>query len=116
VPFEATVNRVPGSLFTLDPDGYIRNTFLLQITNNDPGEEPLEFQVSVEGIEGAEVTAPAVELASTEARTLPLVVRVPQDEGLGRTTDMRVRVVSSRGEIVIPTTFKTGAAVDSGTD
>ncbi len=116
VPFEATVNRVPGSLFTLDPDGYVRNTFLLQITSNDPGEDPVEFQVFVDGIPAAEVTTPAVVLASTETRTLPLVVRVPQDEGLGRTTEIQVRVVSPGGEIIIPTTFKTGGTVDSGTD
>jgi cytochrome c oxidase accessory protein FixG len=116
VPFEATVNRVPGSLFTLDPDGYVRNTFLLQITNNDPGEAPIEFQVFVDGIPSAEVTAPPVELASTEARTLPLVVRVAQDEMLDRTTNIQVRVVSPGGEIIIPTTFKTGGTVDSGRD
>jgi cytochrome c oxidase accessory protein FixG len=116
VPFEATVNRVPGSLFTLDPDGFVRNTFLLQVTNNDPGEESVEFQVFVDGIPSAEVTAPVFELASSEARTLPLVVRVPQDEGLGRTTDIQVRVVSSGGEIIVPTTFKTGGTGGSGTD
>ncbi len=116
VPFEATVNRVPGTLFTLDPDGYIRNTFLLQITNNAPGDERVQFRVFVEGIPGAEVSVPEVALASTEARTLPLVVRVPQDQELGRTTNIEVRVVSPGGEISIPTTFKTGATVDPGTD
>jgi cytochrome c oxidase accessory protein FixG len=115
LPFEATVNRVPGSLFTLDPDGFIRNTYLLKITNNKPGDAPVHFQVSVEGIPGAQVLAQDVELASTETRTLPLIVRVPQDQGLGRTTVIEVRVVSPDGEIDIPTTFKTGATIDAGT-
>jgi len=110
VPFEATVNRVPGSLFTLDPDGFIRNTYLLKVTNNKPGDAPVDFQVAVEGIPGAEVLAQDVRLASSETRTLPLIVRVPQDSGLGRTTPMEVRVVSPDGEISVPTTFKTGAA------
>jgi cytochrome c oxidase accessory protein FixG len=116
IPFEATVNRVPGSLFTVDPDGFIRNTYLLQITNNKPGDEPVDFQVSVEGIPDAEIIAQDVQLASTETRTLPLIVRVPQDQGLGRTTPLQVRVVTPEGEIIVPTTFKTGATVDSGTD
>jgi hypothetical protein len=110
------VNRVPGSLFTLDPDGLIRNTYLVQITNNKAGDIRVDFQVSVEGIPGAEVLALDVQLASTETRTLPLIVRVPQDLALGRTTLIEVRVVSPDGEISIPTTFKTGATVGAGTD
>ena len=116
LPFEATVNRVPGSLFTLDPDGFVRNTYLVQITNNKPGETPVSFQVSVEGIPGAEVLAQDVQLASSETRTLPLIVRVSQDQDVGRTVSIEVRVVSPDGEIRIPTTFKTGATVGAGTD
>jgi cytochrome c oxidase accessory protein FixG len=115
VPFEVTVNRVPGSLFTVDPDGFVRNTYLLQLTNNDSGETPVDFQVTVEGIEGAEVLAQDVSLGSSETRTLPLIVRVPVEGGLGRTTPIEVRVLSSIGEIVVPTTFKTGASDDQGT-
>jgi hypothetical protein len=70
----------------------------------------VDFQVAVEGIPGAEVFAQDVRLASSETRTLPLIVRVPQDSGLGRTTPMEVRVVSPDGEISVPMTFKTGAA------
>jgi len=116
LPFEATVNRVPGSLFTLDPDGFVRNTYLVQITNNKPGDTPVNFQVSVDGIPGAEVLAPDFQLASSETRTLPLIIRVSQDQDVGRTVSIEVRVVSPDGEIGIPTTFKTGATVDAGTD
>jgi cytochrome c oxidase accessory protein FixG len=115
VPFEATVNRAPGSLFTLDADGYVRNTFLLQITNNQVSDTPVGFQVSVTGLPDAEVLAQEVRLGPTETRMLPLVVRVPQDTGLGRTTPMEVRVTSPEGELLLSTTFKTGAAVgDTG--
>jgi cytochrome c oxidase accessory protein FixG len=110
VPFEATVNRVPGTLFTADSDGFIRNTYLLQIINNHPGDAPVRFEVVVEGIPDAEVIVSPVELASTEARTLPLIVRVSQDQEIGRTTALEVRVVSPHGEIGIPTTFMTGAS------
>jgi cytochrome c oxidase accessory protein FixG len=116
LPFEATVNRVPGSLFTLDPDGFVRNTYLVQITNNKPGDMPVDFQVSVEGIPGAQILAQNVSLGSSETRTLPLIVRVSQNQAMGRTTPIEVRVVSPDGEIGIQTTFKTGAAVDSGTE
>jgi cytochrome c oxidase accessory protein FixG len=116
IPFEATVNRVPGSLFTVDPDGFIRNTYFLQLTNNHPGDGAVEFQVFVDGLPAAEVLVQDVQLASSETRTLPLVVRVPQDEGLGRTTPMTVRVVTPEGELSVPTTFKTGASDDAGSD
>jgi cytochrome c oxidase accessory protein FixG len=114
VPFEATVNRAPGSLFTLDPDGYVRNTFLLQITNNQTTEAPMDYQISVEGLPDAEVLIQDVRLGSTETRTLPLIVRVPQSSDLGRTTPLDVRVISQNGELLLSTTFKTGAAVGIG--
>ncbi len=111
VDFEATVNRVPGSLFNVDADGYVRNTFLVQITNNQPGEDPLEFEISVEGLEGAEVLARPVVLASTETRVVPLVVRIPVEEGVERTTPLKVVIRSDAGELHLPTTFKTGASI-----
>lgn len=110
VPFEATVNRVPGSLFTLDLDGYVRNTFLVQITRNSASREPADFTITVEGMEGAQVLAQNVRLASTETRTLPLVVRVPQGSELRRSIPLRVRIQGPEGELVVPTTFMTGAS------
>jgi cytochrome c oxidase accessory protein FixG len=114
VPFEATVNRVPGSLFTVDPDGLVRNTYLLQITNNKSGTEAVEYAVSVEGLEGAEVLFRNVTLASNETRTLPLIVRMPQDGEMQRTLPMEVKVVSPDGELRVPTTFKSGTAIGGG--
>lgn len=114
VPFEATVNRVPGSLFTVDPDGFVRNTYLLQITNNKPGGEAVEYAVSVDGLDGAEVLFRNVTLDSNETRTLPLIVRLPQEEGMKRTIPMEVKVVSADGELRVPTTFKSGSAIGDG--
>jgi len=114
VPFEATVNRVPGSLFTLDPDGFVRNTYLLKITNNSPGDAAVDYTVSVEGLPGAEVLFQDVTLGSNQTITLPLIVRLPQDEGLQRTMPMEVRVFSPDGELRVPTTFKSGAAIGVG--
>jgi cytochrome c oxidase accessory protein FixG len=109
IPFEATVNRVPGSLYTLDDDGYVRNTYLLKVTNNDPGADPLTFRVRVEGLEMAALIAPPMVLSSSESRTSPLVIRVPAVEGLARTIPIRIYVVSTNGELVLDATFKTGS-------
>jgi polyferredoxin len=111
VPFEATVNRSPGSLYTVDADGSTRNTFLLKITNKDPGEAPVEYDVAVSGLAGAEVITQPVELSSTETRTVPLIVRVPPTSELSRTTPFEVSVTDGDGEVVLHPTFKTGAAI-----
>jgi cytochrome c oxidase accessory protein FixG len=111
VPFEASVNRAPGTLFTIDGDGFVRNTYLLNITNNAPDEGSASYEVSVEGLEDAEVLTPEVELASEESRTLPLIVRVPASDGLERTIPVRVRIETEGSELLLGTTFKTGADV-----
>jgi cytochrome c oxidase accessory protein FixG len=111
VPFEATVNRAPGSLYTVDADGSTRNTFLLQITNNDPGERPVRYEIEVSGLGSAQVLTEPLELASMESRTVPLIVRVPASSDLGRTTPFEVSVTGGDGEIVLHPTFKTGAEI-----
>jgi hypothetical protein len=111
VPFEATVNRAPGSLFTIDADGYVRNTYLLKVTNNDPSSEPVAYRVRVEGLERAEVVAPPMTLGPSESRTTPLVIRVPLDDSLQRTIRIRVYIASPKGELVRDVTFKTGSDV-----
>ncbi len=114
VPFEASVNRAPGTLFTVDADGMVRNTYLLKVTNKAPTPEPVPFSVEVEGLEGAEVLAQPITLASEESRTVPLVVRVPVSDVLPRTVPLRVRVSSPVGELLLPTTFKTPARTGTG--
>jgi len=111
VPFEVTVNRAPGSLFTVDGDGHVRNTYLLKVTNNDPSPEPVTFRVRVEGLTDAEVLVPPIVLGSSESRTTPLVIRVAADEELDRTVPIRVYVASPSGELVRDATFKTGSGL-----
>jgi polyferredoxin len=108
-PFEATVSRVPGSLFTVDADGWVRNTYLLRITNNEPSPAPIRFDVRVEGIAGAQVVAQPVALGTTESATLPLVVRVPPSGELARTIPIHVLVTSPAGRVALDATFKTAA-------
>jgi cytochrome c oxidase accessory protein FixG len=111
VEFEATVNRAPGSLFTMDADGYTRNTFLLKITNKNPSTERVQYDISVSGIEDAEILTDTVELGSTETRTIPLIVRVPSSVPLERTTPFLVRVEADDQAVVLSPTFKSGAAI-----
>jgi hypothetical protein len=113
VPFEASVNRAPGTLYALDDDGYVRNTYLLNITSNHPGDTAVPYLVTIEGLDNAELIAPEVHLASAESRTLPLVVRLLTTDELERTIPVRVRIVSAGSELLLGTTFKTGADVGS---
>ena len=111
VPFEATINRAPGSLYTVDNDGHVRNTYLLKVTNNDPSATPVTFRVRVEGLANAELLVAPIVLQSSESRTTPLVIRVPSTEGLDRTVPIRVYIASSGGELVREATFKTGSEI-----
>jgi cytochrome c oxidase accessory protein FixG len=113
VPFEASVNRAPGTLFAIDNDGFVRNTYFLSITSNHPGDATVLYTVSIEGLDGAEVLLSPLQLGPTESRTTPLIVRVPLSHGLARTIPMRVRVASPESERFVTTTFKTGADVES---
>jgi cytochrome c oxidase accessory protein FixG len=110
-PFEATVGRAPGTLFTLDDDGFVRNTYILRVTNNDPAPGTMPFHVSVEGMRGAEVVAQDIRLASTESAAVPLVIRVPSAPGMPRTIPLRVRVTSPQHHMLLDATFKTGGAI-----
>lgn len=111
VPFEATVNRAPGTLFTVDADGYLRNTYLLKIINNDGTAVERAFDITVEGIDDAEVIVQELDLGPTESVTAPLIIRLPPGGEMRRTIPIHVRIHSEIGELVIETTFKTGASV-----
>jgi polyferredoxin len=115
VPFEVTVNRAPGSLFTLDEDGYVRNTYLLQITNNEADVGPVAYEVRLEGLEGAQLLAPELTLAAEETRTIPLIIRLDRAHIGARTMPFRVVIASPSSQLQIPTTFKTDASVGGGT-
>lgn len=107
-PFDATVQRAPGMLFTVDPDGFVRNTYLLRITNKAAAAGAAPFHVTVEGIPAATVMVQDIALTTTETRTVPLVIRVPLRDDLPRTIPIAVRVASATQEVLLPATFKTG--------
>lgn len=109
-PIEASVQRAPGSLFTVDDDGYVRNTYLLRVTNTSGSHAKVPYHVHVDGLPDAQVICDQVELASTESATLPLVVRVPARGMAHRTTPIRVRVISPTDTVKVDATFKSGGA------
>jgi cytochrome c oxidase accessory protein FixG len=106
VPFEASISRTPGSLYTIDDDGYVRNTYLLRLANNRPGSA-VHFTFGIEGLRGGEVLAPEVELQPAEGRMVPVVVRMPVAQATQRTIPVTLRIGSEAGERQLETTFKT---------
>jgi cytochrome c oxidase accessory protein FixG len=111
-PFEATVSRAPGSLFVEDADGWVRNTYLMRITNNDPAQTVIPYTVTIDGLPGAQVTVPDTKLGSAESKTFPLVIRVPPGGSLPRTVPFHVLVTGPDGALVLDATFKTEAGED----
>lgn len=110
-PFEVSINRAPGSLYSEDADGFVRNTYLLEITNKDPNEAASRYEVAMDGLgPGAQLLVPNVELGLSESRILPLVVRVPVRPGTARIQNFQVRVRSGNREIILPSTFSYGGA------
>jgi cytochrome c oxidase accessory protein FixG len=107
VAFEAEISRSPGSTFVLDDDGTVRNTYLLNIGNNDPRPGATSYTVALEGLPGAVVMAPPMELTSTQDRTIPVVVRMPRDTGPARSIPFHLRISSGREEQVLQATFMT---------
>lgn len=110
VPFEATVNRVPGTLFTMDADGFVRNTYMLKITDKDGSAESRTFEVTLDGLPQAEVATQSVALEPLGTRTVPLVVRMPVDNTSARSLPFDVLVTGEGGQIRLPATFSTGAS------
>jgi cytochrome c oxidase accessory protein FixG len=111
-PIEAQVSRVRGSLFQVDRDGWVRNTYMLRITNKSAAKDPIEYTVEVDGLKDAQVTAQPISLASTESRIVPLIVRIPPIGPMERTMPMQVKVKSPTASLVLDATFKTPGAID----
>jgi cytochrome c oxidase accessory protein FixG len=77
VPFEAYARHAPGPLYVLDDAGMVRNTFLMQLANNDIKQAERHFEVTVRGVDGAKLTVQPIELAADGRATVPVIVEVP---------------------------------------
>lgn len=109
-PIEAHVARAPGSLYTLDNDGFVRNTYIVDIVNRDGDADADTFTITVTGLEGAEVLAAPLKLAAAESRTVPVVVRVPANQSVSRTVPLLFHVHVGEYEVTRNATFKTPGA------
>ncbi|MFT5685994.1 MAG: polyferredoxin, partial [Myxococcota bacterium] len=108
---DATINRAPGSLYTLDEDGAVRNTFLLQVTSKRTGAvAPIE--VTLDGIPGAELVVPPMTLEGGGVKMLPLVIRIPPDAIESRTTPVELTVTVGEDIIELHTTFKSNTELE----
>lgn len=104
-PFSVTVNRAPRSLYQVDADGHIRNTYLVRIENRGAEERTYDFEVT--GPAGVTWIIPPVSLVPAEVRQVPLAVRVPQSPTMDRTLPLEVRVDDGSDVVEWRTTFKT---------
>jgi cytochrome c oxidase accessory protein FixG len=104
-PIEASINRAAGTHFVVDPDGFVRNTFILRVANNDAQGDGTQYQVRLEGLDGAEVQVPPISLDAIESATVPVIVRVPQDR-IHLVQPFTVTVSSPKDEITLTSTFR----------
>lgn len=102
-PLDISIQRAPGTLFQLDDDGMVRNTYLLRIVNNAQGE-PRDFSLDLQGLDGAQVQMPPLTLAPEESRTVPLVVRAPK--GSRSTVPIDITIKGGQRDYEVKTTFK----------
>lgn len=105
---DASIVRMPGTLYIVDADGWVRNTYLLRVSN-DTGN-PVSVQVAaIELPTGAEFTVPAdVQVRPAEDATVPIVIRVPGGQQ-GRTLPVTLQVTSGDDVVRLSTTFKNGS-------
>ncbi len=106
-PMEASVSRSPGPLWTVDTDGWVRNTFLLDVTNNEAVDTPVKYTVTVTGLpEGAVFDVPEIVLGTTQHRRVPLIVRVPPNANIPHHIPVHVVVHAPAGDVVRETSLK----------
>lgn len=104
----ATVSRAPGSMYQVDGQGGIRNTFTLQVENRSTSGEQVQVQVSMDGLEGAELIAIPMVLGEGESKTIPLVVTLPVDAERDRTLPFDFVVSTPEDSVAVGTSFKSG--------
>ena len=102
----ANLDRAPGMLYVIDPDGWTRNTYLLQLTNNE--HVPNRYEVTMSEMpSSAEITAPAVVVEPGKTVVMPVIVRIPPHTSGARTLPLMLTVAGGDDAITLATTFKT---------
>ena len=94
IPLEMTVIRDRNTLFVETEDGHIENIYRLHIVNMDP--RPHEFQLSLRGIEGAELLGEdSYQLDGGEDREVTLRVRVSAEALSEANSDLSFEISAS---------------------
>lgn len=104
---EASISRAPGTLYTVDADGWVRNTFLLRVSNDSLDA----VDVTVGGLDlppGADLTVIPIHVDPAGQAVAPVVVRMPPEAGNRRTVPLTLTVATDRTRVLVDTTFKTG--------
>lgn len=102
---DATVARAPGTLYTVDADGWIRNTYLLRVSNDSLAA--IDVAVAAE-MPGAELLVPPMHVEAAESGMAPVVVRLPPGDSHERTLPLLLTVTTGTASVDVATTFKTG--------
>jgi hypothetical protein len=98
------VVRAPGSTYTTDDQGWVRNTYLLRLTNHE--NHPVTWEVSVRGLAvSTEVLATPISLEGAGTTTVPVVVRVPPGHLSAKSVPLSVVVHSHDDELSLNATF-----------
>lgn len=105
---DVNLNRAPGTLYQTDEDGYTRNTYFLSVLNKKKVAGPATVEVSIRGMDRAEVVMPPLSLGTGEHKSVPLVIRTPPDARQERTERFELVVRTGFDEVAVPMTFKTG--------
>jgi cytochrome c oxidase accessory protein FixG len=107
--FDASIHRSPGTLYTTHADGFVQNSFILNLENHQSGhQEDRRFNISLPDLDNAEVIVPELSLIPGESLNTTLVLRVPQKQLHTRTFPIDFLIESGDDEVRIQTTFKSG--------
>ena len=109
-PLQAHLQRLPGTLYQIDEDGWTRNTFLLQLAQNAGSVGDGVVTVELVGIDEAELIVPQIELAHDQQTTVPVIVRLAPEALTERTLPLTLVVRSGDQEIEVSGTFKSEGA------
>ncbi len=100
----------------MDADGFVRNTYLVRVTNKNAATEPVSFRIRVEGLPSEDVTVQEVRLGTTESATIPLIIRMRASPDLPRTIPIEVHVSTSSRDVELNATFKTEGHIGTDSD
>jgi cytochrome c oxidase accessory protein FixG len=103
---QAFFDRAPGTLFQIDADGHVRNTYLLKVTNNHTAGDDAVYTLTVDGLPDAEVIVPPISVAPRASATIPVVIRVPAHTATSATVPLTVHLRTHDDDVRIEGTFK----------